>query len=319
MAIFVSAYSLRAISKYYEEQDQSGLDKLCHLANHLRTFILAKLHHVLFALYFASLALHHVPSEDLISQYGSLGSTDDIFICVPEDGEVSESTPLLRAANSSTTPALATATAFASRSTSTSITKDCLNWRSVGLLAMCSSAMALAIYLLWRQTQLPDFGYRLTLVEHDVWSDIDVQDQGTLLDPLKVVTVFFTQTDSPECLDDCLELLHKLQKTRKEELPYNFLITGDCQAFEARGWQYESFFSQDLPLASSLVIAFVGQFHRLPPNHCQLKVAQALLLESLKRRKLQPDYQLYVLGRNTGAVERELELWPRYAGHRSIE
>ncbi|XP_032309505.1 peptidoglycan-recognition protein LD isoform X2 [Drosophila ananassae] len=308
MPIFVSAYSLRAISKYYEEQDQSGLDKLCHLANHLRTFILAKLHHVLFALYFALLALHHVPSEDSTTPNGSLGSTDHIIICVSEDSEVSESTPLLRTSNSSfITPPPA------------SITKDCLNWRSVGLLAMCASGVSLAIYLLWRQTQLPDFGYRLTLIEHDVWSDMDVQDEGTVLDPLKVVTVFFTQTDSPECQEDCLEVLHELQASRKEELPYNFLITGDCQAFEARGWQYESFFSQELPLASSLVIAFVGQFHRIPPNRCQLKVAQALLLESLKRRKLQPDYQLYVLGSNTGAVERELELWPRYAGHRSIK
>lgn len=141
MPIFVSAYSLRAISKYYEEQDQSGLDKLCHLANHLRTFILAKLHHVFFALYFALLALHHVPSEDTTTPNGSLGTTNDTIICILEDREVSETTPLLRTGNSSTTPP-------------TSITKDCLNWRSVGLLAMCASGMSLAIYLLWRQSEL---------------------------------------------------------------------------------------------------------------------------------------------------------------------
>jgi len=87
-----------------------------------------------------------------------------------------------------------------------------------------------------------------------------------------------------------------------EELPYNFLIAGDCQAFEVRGWQYSSNFLRDLPGSSSLVIAFVGKFSRKAPSVCQLKTAQALILESLKRRKLQPEYQLYVVGQQYGGT-----------------
>jgi len=37
--MFVSAHSLRAISKYYAHQDESSLDKLCHWTNHMHTFI----------------------------------------------------------------------------------------------------------------------------------------------------------------------------------------------------------------------------------------------------------------------------------------
>ncbi|KAH8379925.1 hypothetical protein KR009_008088, partial [Drosophila setifemur] len=302
---------LRSISKSYAYQEQSGLDKLCHLANQLHTFILAKLHHMLFALYFYAIALHHVPSDDSASTFTG-GSFDDVYIRVAEDSGVNESTPLLRAVYSSNTSSSSTSQA-------SSLRKDCLNWRSVGLLAMCASALALATYLLWRQTQLPDFGYRLSLIEHDIWSDMDLQGRGTLLDPLKVVTVFFTHTASEGCHEDCPEMLHKLQRSHQEELPYNFLITGDCQAFEARGWGYESSFSKGIPLSSSLVIAFVGNFQRIPPSNCQLNVAQALLLESLKRRRLQPDYQLFVVGNDAEAVQQELKFWPRYSGHRRVK
>ncbi|KAH8270493.1 hypothetical protein KR018_010815 [Drosophila ironensis] len=318
MAIFVSAHSLRAISKYYARQEHSSRDKLSHLANRLRTFILAKLHHVLFALYFAAPALRR-PASD--------ASVEDIYVCVSGDSEsgVSECTPLLAAAVGPTHAA--------------GLTKDCINWRSVGLLAMCTTALALAAYLLWLQTRLPDFGYRLTLIEHDIWSDMDLRDRAALLDPLQVASVFFTHTDSPECREDCIGLLHELQvsetftktertpriiphnpqESRREELPYNFLITGDCQAFEARGWQYESSLSRELTPSTSLVVAFVGSFDSVPPSVCQLQAAQALLMESLKRRKLRPDYRLYVVGKDAAAVLRELKLWPEYAGHRGIE
>ncbi|XP_022218730.2 peptidoglycan-recognition protein LD [Drosophila obscura] len=229
--------------------------------------------------------------------YGSLGTTDDIIIAV----DVNESSPLLdkAAASASASPPL-------------NHTKDCLNWRSVGLLAMCCCALGLAAYLLWRQTQLPGLGYRLSLIEHDIWSDMKLHGQGRLLDPFAVVSVYFTHTASDGCTEDCLQLLHRLQNHRLEELPYNFLIAGDCQAFEARGWQYESSFAK-LPQATSLVVAFVGNFSQRPPSDCQMQTAQALLLESLKRRRLQPAYKLYVVG-EAEAAQQQLQLWPRYAG-----
>ncbi|XP_034133908.1 peptidoglycan-recognition protein LD isoform X2 [Drosophila guanche] len=311
MPIFVSPCRLRAISKYYAHQEQSGRDKLAHLANQLNTFILAKLRHVLFALYFAMIALRHNPEDSAndkscqyttrtsarsLSQgtYGSLGTAEDIFIAL----DVTESSPLLEKA----TPALPTL----------NHTKDCLNWRSVCLLLMCVCALGLAAYLLWRQTQLPGLGYRLSLIGHDIWSDRAMIGKGKLLDPLAVVSVYFTHTESEGCTEDCLELLHRLQQQRPEELPYNFLIAGDCQAFEARGWQYESNY-EELPQATSLVVAFVGNFSQRPPSVCQLQTAQALLLESLKRRRIQPEYILHVVGQ-AEAVQQQLQRWPRYAG-----
>ncbi|XP_017012433.2 peptidoglycan-recognition protein LD isoform X2 [Drosophila takahashii] len=258
------------------------------------------------------------PSPGGVSQssYGSIGSTENIHIRVEEDCGLSESTPLLAASQRSNKSPSSSVTSSSSSSSSPSagnaiLTKDCFNWRSVGFMVMCASALGLAAYLLWRQSQTPDFGYRLSLVEHDIWSNAVLQGPETLSNPIYVI---FTHTESQECSEDCLDVLHKLQSTHSEELPYNFLITGDCQAFEARGWQYKSDFSKDLPGNSSLVMAFVGTFNRKPPIYCQLKVAKALILESLKRRKLQPQYQLFVVGSNTEALQQEFHHWPHYAG-----
>ncbi|XP_039488724.1 peptidoglycan-recognition protein LD isoform X1 [Drosophila santomea] len=322
MPIFVSAYSLRAISKYYAHQDQSGLDKLCHLTNHLVAFISAKLHNVLFALYFATIA-RRSPSPAAVSQstYGSLEAIPDIHIRVNKDCDASESTPLLAAAQRSTnTPSSHTASSSpALSSCNPTHQHDCINWRSVGLLVMCASALALAAYLLWRQTQAPDFGYRLSLIGHDIWSDVDLQGRGTLLEPISVCTVIFTHTEGNGCHDDCPDVLRELERSHLGQLPYNFLVAGDCQVFEAQGWHYRSQIPRDLPGKDSLVVAFVGNFSGRAPIACQLMAAQALILESLKRRTLQQEYQLYVMGSRTDALQRELRHWPHYANHQTAK
>ncbi|XP_017048619.1 peptidoglycan-recognition protein LD isoform X2 [Drosophila ficusphila] len=261
------------------------------------------------------------PSPAALSQssYGSFGSVEELHIRVDKDCGVSESTPLL-AATQRFNKSAAIATSSSPSSTEAQIlSKDCFNWCSVAFLLMCASALGLAIYLLWRQTQMPDFGYRLSLVEHDVWSEVNLQGQGTPLNPHKIFSVFFTHTESEECSEDCPAVLHNMQSSFPGELPYNFLIAGDCLVFEARGWRYESSYSKNLPLNSSLVIAFVGDFNRKPPSNCQLKAAEALILECLKRRKLQPDYKLFVIGNHAEALQQELKNWPHYCVHKGIE
>ncbi|KAI8040900.1 hypothetical protein M5D96_006843 [Drosophila gunungcola] len=273
------------------------------------------------------------PSGASQSSYGSFGSIEDIVhIRVDEDCGVNESTPLLAATQRTnksppSSPAFTTSPSPRSRV----LTKDCLNWQSVVFLVMCASALGLASYLLWRQkikrlnhfallaAQMADLGYRLSLIEHDIWSEMDLQGRGTPLDATNVFTVLFTHTESEECREDCPEVLHKLQSSLLAELPYNFLITGDCQAYMIYGWEYQSDFSKDLPGGSYLVIAFVGNFDRFSPSDCQLKAAQALILESLKRKKLQPDYELVVVGNHAEALQQELQHWPRYASHRRIK
>ncbi|XP_032599268.1 peptidoglycan-recognition protein LD isoform X1 [Drosophila grimshawi] len=202
-------------------------------------------------------------------------------------------------------------------------TKECLNWRIIGLLLMFIAGLVLSIYLLWRQTyEMLDNGYKLNLMRHDIWSRAQLADQA-LLEAEKVVNVFITHTASEECNENCADLLHNMQRKYLGELPFNFLMAGDCETYEARGWQYASSYGT-LPSASSLVLAFVGDFSLRIPSTCQLQMARALLWESQRRLKLQPHYQLYVVrnvSRSEGdadALHRHLQNWPLYAGQRKV-
>lgn len=188
-------------------------------------------------------------------------------------------------------------------------------------------------------------GYKLSLIRHDIWSRVHLQGQP-LLEADKVINVFITHTASAECFEDCADLLQTLQVSHKyfecvvliftklsyyrypqighlEELPFNFLIAGDCETYEARGWKYASSLAT-LPQAESLVFAFVGDFSKKLPSKCQLHIAQSLLWESLRRLKLQPNYRLYVLRnvtRSLGdaeALQHRLKHWSYYAGQRNV-
>ncbi|KRF84333.1 uncharacterized protein Dvir_GJ13194, isoform B [Drosophila virilis] len=262
----------------------------------------------------------HVPvGGNLNTSCISTSSRASTYLRLETSAEPNEHTPLLAARGTSSPDSARTS---ATTAVGTAIyTKECFNWRIIGLLSMFISAMVLATYLLWRQTSAPsDNGYKLHLVRHDIWSGAHLHGQA-LLDAGKVVNVFITHTASEECSENCANLLQSLQRKHLGELPFNFLMAGDCETYEARGWQYASSF-ESLPQASSLVLAFVGDYSQWLPSLCQLQMAKALLWESQRRLKLQPSYQLYALrnvSRSEGdadALRHQLQLWPLYAGQR---
>ncbi|KAH8369735.1 hypothetical protein KR093_000738, partial [Drosophila rubida] len=221
------------------------------------------------------------------------------------------------------TPLLMPSSVSAS-STPAFYTKECLNWRIIGLLVMFTAGFGVASYLLWRETtDCAEIGYKLSLTQHDIWSTAPLKGLA-LLEVGMVANVYITHTGSVECTENCAQLLHTLQHEHFGELPYNFLMAGDCEAYEARGWRYASNYAT-LPQSSSLVLAFVGNFTLRLPSSCQLEMAEALLWESRRRKKLQPGYQLYVL-RNVSrsqldadALQRQLREWPHYVGQHQVK
>ncbi|XP_034481147.1 peptidoglycan-recognition protein LD isoform X2 [Drosophila innubila] len=245
--------------------------------------------------------------DSLTSSTVSFNSTE---ICI----ESNERTPLLSRSDSSQETPTSTAPCF--------YTKECLNWRTIGLLVMFTIGLAVATYLLWREN-FGEIGYRLSLTQHDIWSAVQLEDQ-TLLEAGKVVNVYVTHTASEECTENCAQLLNILQSGHLGELPYNFLMAGDCEAYEARGWRYVSNYGR-VPQKSSLVLAFVGDFSVRLPSDCQLETAEALLRESLRRKKLQPGYQLYALSNvsrgelDADALQHQLRQWPLYAGQQKVK
>lgn len=76
------------------------------------------------------------------------------------------------------------------------------------------------------------------------------------------------------------------------DIPFNFLIGGDGQTYEARGWTHQSGVAE-VPASSSLTIAFMGDFSARPPDEALLRQADTLLGEAVQRGHLAANYRAY--------------------------
>ncbi|XP_058974366.1 peptidoglycan-recognition protein LF-like isoform X1 [Musca domestica] len=161
--------------------------------------------------------------------------------------------------------------------------------------------LGIAIYLLIIESRFPLITFSLDLVHHDVWS-LKQLPMGHRLSSNDVDSVVITQTGSQRCdnIHQCIPLLQQLQEEHsqrvREELPYNFLIGNEGVAFDVRGWNHESGL-QDVDKPHTLVIGFIGNFDNSPPSLGLLHTLRCLLIESVKRRKLQKSYQVIGLSK----------------------
>lgn len=85
-----------------------------------------------------------------------------------------------------------------------------------------------------------------------------------LLNHSDVLHIVIKQTGGENCkvAERCVNILKEMQKSSlvnniTREIPYNFLIGGDGQTYEVRGWDHESGVSF-LPQQTLLVIGFLG-------------------------------------------------------------
>ncbi|XP_073838319.1 peptidoglycan recognition protein LD [Musca autumnalis] len=161
--------------------------------------------------------------------------------------------------------------------------------------------LSIAVYLLIIESRFPLITFSLDLVHHDVWS-LKQLPMGNRLNSNNVDSVVVTQTGSQNCdnIHQCIPLLQQMQEEysekSKEELPYNFLIGNEGVAYDVRGWNHESGMP-DVDQAHTLVIGFIGNYNNTAPSLGLLHTLRCLLIESVKRRKLQKSYQVIGLGK----------------------
>ncbi|XP_046808757.1 peptidoglycan-recognition protein LD isoform X1 [Lucilia cuprina] len=207
-----------------------------------------------------------------------------------------------------------------------------------------AAALSIAIYLLVIESRLPSITLSLDLVSHDIWSHKTIP-KFSHLQHNNVDHIILMQTGNSNCdtSGECLKVLKEMQAglalrqkiyinssliiailqnkklNQPEELPYNFLIGGDGQAYEVRGWQYESSM-KGVPQERSLVIGVIGNFDHNTPQKVLLQTAQSLIQESVKRRMVNRNYEIYGLRRNDHDRNEGQELfseimnWPKFSG-----
>jgi N-acetylmuramoyl-L-alanine amidase len=102
------------------------------------------------------------------------------------------------------------------------------------------------------------------------------------------------------------------------DIGYNFLIGGDGDIYDGRGWSLQGTHTKGFN-SDSIGIAFIGTFIHSAPSSQQLEAAQLLLHEGLRTGKLTSDFELFganqlVATKSPGAALAEiLKCWPHYS------
>lgn len=77
-----------------------------------------------------------------------------------------------------------------------------------------------------------------------------------------------------------------------DDIGYNFLVGGDGNGYEGRGWNKQGAHTKGFN-EKSICIAFIGTFNKIEPPQRQLKAAQKIIEQGIHLKKLSPDYRLY--------------------------
>nr|CAD7455587.1 unnamed protein product [Timema tahoe] len=110
--------------------------------------------------------------------------------------------------------------------------------------------------------------------------------------------VIVAHTGSAPCvtLSECSKITRVIQGFQMDDLgyadiAYNFLVGGDSQVYEGRGWDTQGALAAHYNNVS-LGVAFIGIFEKTAPLMQQLEEFQTFLNVSVEKGKLSADYKL---------------------------
>lgn len=114
--------------------------------------------------------------------------------------------------------------------------------------------------------------------------------------PATYAVIIHTASDTCDTLASCSAEVREIQKLHmdhknSDDIAFSFLVGGDGQTYEGRGWDVQGAFAR-MVNNKSLGIAFIGNFDKTEPPKQQLEEAEALLEVSVKSKKLSSDYIL---------------------------
>ncbi|KAF5303123.1 hypothetical protein FQA39_LY10130 [Lamprigera yunnana] len=115
--------------------------------------------------------------------------------------------------------------------------------------------------------------------------------------PINKVIIHHTVTRQCFSIDTCAASIRSMQnyhidQVNLDDISYNFLIGGDGNVYEGRGWHKEGAHTRKYN-SKSIGIAFIGDFTRELPSDKALNATKALLACGVAKEELTPNYLLY--------------------------
>lgn len=115
--------------------------------------------------------------------------------------------------------------------------------------------------------------------------------------PVHLVIIAHTATQNCSNQAECTKRLKTMQNYHMndrhfDDIIYNFLIGGDGNIYEGRGWNFQGAHTLGFN-RGSICIAFIGTFVTLEPPEKQLEAAKWILEEGVRLDKLSTDFKVY--------------------------
>uniref|UniRef100_T1PF65 N-acetylmuramoyl-L-alanine amidase n=1 Tax=Musca domestica TaxID=7370 RepID=T1PF65_MUSDO len=171
-------------------------------------------------------------------------------------------------------------------------------------------------------------GNVLRIVARDGWlAQPPINDLVPLDPPVERVIVIHTRTSNCETQAACTFTVRytqtfNIESQQQDDIIYNFLIGGDGNVYEGRGWNYRGSVIQGYN-DDSISLAYIGSFKKQMPSEKQLNVTRLLLAEGVRLGKLSSDYR--IVGANkldptstatsADALYESFKDWPHWSDH----
>uniref|UniRef100_A0A182JZX7 Peptidoglycan-recognition protein n=1 Tax=Anopheles christyi TaxID=43041 RepID=A0A182JZX7_9DIPT len=117
--------------------------------------------------------------------------------------------------------------------------------------------------------------------------------------PVNNVIIAHTATEGCTTQAKCMYQVKLIQEFHSNpdsrnfsDIAYQFLVGGDGNAYEGRGWTKQGAHTKGFNV-DSICIAFIGTFIADPPPIAQLSAAKQLILLGMKENYLASNYSLY--------------------------
>lgn len=172
---------------------------------------------------------------------------------------------------------------------------------NIGLLLLgflLIGGITIGSYLLVEDNRPWPVNYSFDYVDRTDWGAISTNNLTPLNNSLVFqVLVFHTRGAQCKDLQNCGKIVKSIQSnsinSNFSDLPYNFLVGGDGQTYEGRGWNFESGF-EDVPNKNiSLTIGVIGNFTVQEPPKQQIEEMKAWIRESIRKQKLVASYKVF--------------------------
>lgn len=150
-----------------------------------------------------------------------------------------------------------------------------------------------------------------------------VQPANPLQVPVPYVIILHTATENCSSQAQCIFHVRYIQTFHIEsrswwDIGYNFLVGGDGEAYEGRGWKSEGAHTYGYNV-KSIGIAFIGTFNSVKPPERQITACKQLIAKGVELGYIKKDYKLLAhrqlqATQSPGAVlYEEIKTWDHWA------